>query len=336
MRKKVRYFTALIICCAAVLRLPGIIISAQTDLPNSARTDLVLGRINFVAGAVRAEAGEVVMFPVYVQNNSQRGFTEVHLELSLDASLSPARNANGDLLINCAGGLLRDTDVIEASYDVAANIVDVIINSPQFITGNDELFRLAIVIPDNPLPEYKLKLSEKNRIDSETDSDNYVAVDGKLSVTGHGEQTDFTTAAVTTETTASTGTTVIVTRQTEITNAPPVYTNGSSVSYGTVTQRAYNAISAIPVEYRSAGRYTAIPVTENGTESVETVTTASAVITTSDYIPRSDWSAASGSEAVYGDSSSMKTGDDGIGAAIAGLGVAAGTAAVLFIKRSRR
>ena len=87
-------FRGAVACSIATLGALGIAASAQTNDPID-ESKLTAGKVNIVAGVVKAEAGETVEFPVYVYNNKAPGFAATGIQLYHDKDLTPVIKANG-------------------------------------------------------------------------------------------------------------------------------------------------------------------------------------------------------------------------------------------------
>lgn len=322
-------------CSAAAIGLLGITAAAQTDLPVTGRQDLVTGRINFVAGMTQAEPGEIVMYPICIQNNSANGFESVSLHLYLDEGLTPALKGDGSLLVKKAAGAEASDFAIQSFYDAGTNCVTIEAESGTTVTVNDVFLRVAVIVPESARPDYKMKLTVDQRTDEHSVQDDYVAVDGKLSVS---EQA-MTIPTATQATAAPAGTSAVSASASAVQTQP----TSASVSFYIPTQPAPSPNgNAVPIGYNDASGYSGEGTDISGDSSATTSSSATTTAAGIDYNGSDYWNSTSYSDPFvtstmfsdyYSSTGSLKTGDHGIALAVAGLFVSAAAALVVAKKK---
>ena len=269
---------AAVACSIATLGALGIAASAQTNDPID-ESKLTAGKVNIVAGKVKAEAGETVEFPVYVYNNKAPGFAATGIQLYHDKDLTPVIKANG-----LPDGKLKEValdPILSPSWDYNADELLIALGTmgQEATVGNGVFFTAKVVVPEKPTKDhFPMKLGVDKFLDADTNKVDYVTVDGEIYI----ETTPTTTAQAPTTTTAPAPTTT--------TSAPAP---GTTSDGGTTTTAKPGAVTTTKAP-------AAVTTTKAGTSS---------------------------------STSATKTGDAGVGVAVAGLLLAAGTAVVATKKK---
>ena len=277
---------AAVACSIATLGALGIAASAQTNDPID-ESKLTAGKVNIVAGVVKAEAGETVVFPVYVYNNKAPGFAATGIQLYHDKDLTPVIKANG-----LPDGKLKEValdPILSPSWDYNADELLIALGTmgQEATVGNGVFFTAKVVVPEKPTKDhFPMKLGVDKFLDADTNKVDYVTVDGEIYI----ETTPTTTAPAPTTTTAPAPTTTTAPAPTTTTSAPAP---GTTSDGGTTTTAKPGAVTTTKAP-------AAVTTTKAGTSS---------------------------------STSATKTGDAGVGVAVAGLLLAAGTAVVATKKK---
>lgn len=291
---------AAVACSIATLGALGIAASAQTNEPID-ESKLTAGKVNIVAGVVKAEAGETVEFPVYVYNNKEPGFAATGIQLYHDKDLTPVIKANG-----LPDGKLKEValdPILSPSWDYNADELLIALGTmgQEATVGNGMFFTAKVVVPENPTKDhFPMKLGVDKFLDADTNKVDYVTVDGEIYIV------TTTTSAPTPATTTTTTTTT----------APAPVTTTSAPAPTTTTAPAPTTTTSAPAPGTTSDGGT----TTTAKPGAVTTTKAPAAVTTTKAGTSSSTSA-------------TKTGDAGVGVAVAGLLLAAGTAVVATKKK---
>ena len=293
---------AAVACSIATLGALGIAASAQTNDPID-ESKLTAGKVNIVAGVVKAEAGETVEFPVYVYNNKAPGFAATGIQLYHDKDLTPVIKANG-----LPDGKLKEValdPILSPSWDYNADELLIALGTmgQEATVGNGVFFTAKVVVPEKPTKDhFPMKLGVDKFLDADTNKVDYVTVDGEIYI----ETTPTTTAPAPTTTTAPAPTTTTAPAPTTTTAPAPT----------TTTAPAPTTTTSAPAPGTTSDGGT----TTTAKPGAVTTTKAPAAVTTTKAGTSSSTSA-------------TKTGDAGVGVAVAGLLLAAGTAVVATKKK---
>ena len=269
MSKSIFAKVAAVACSVAALGALGIAASAQTDEPID-QSKLTAGKVNIVAGIVKADKGETVTFPVYVYNNKEPGFAATGIRLFHDAELKPVFKTNGKP--DAKLGEVALDPVLSSSWDYneAERLIALGTMGDEATPNNGVWYTAKVTVPENPTKaKFPMTLEVDKFLDAATNPVDYVTVDGYIYID------DIVTTAPTTAPTAA-----------------PTTSNTAAVTTTSAKQNAVTTTSA------KAGA--AVTTTKAGTSSSTTAT---------------------------------KTGDAGVGVAVAGLLLAAGTAVVATKKK---
>ena len=283
---------AAVACSIATLGALGIAASAQTNDPID-ESKLTAGKVNIVAGVVKADPGETVEFPVYVYNNKAPGFAATGIQLYHDKDLTPVIKANG-----LPDGKLKEValdPILSPSWDYNADELLIALGTmgQEATVGNGVFFTAKVVVPENPTKDhFPMKLGVDKFLDADTNKVDYVTVDGEIYI-----ETTPTTAP-----TPSTTTTTTTTTQPApvTTTSAPAPTTTSSAPAPSTTSNGGSTTTAKPGAVTTTKAPAAVTTTKAGTSS---------------------------------STSATKTGDAGVGVAVAGLLLAAGTAVVATKKK---
>lgn len=293
---------AAVACSVASLGMLGIAASAQTNTEIADRTDLVAGKTNIVAGIVEAKAGETVKFPVYIANNTT-GFAATGVRLIHDERLTvPLNNKKPITKKGDAGNDVTTT----FSYNAEKRIIGLGTMGTDPEMDNGIMYEVDIQVPADAQPgdSFPMTIEIDKWLDAATNPIEHAAVAGKIFIAGGSSETtttsttsDTTTTTSTTPTTISTAPTTISTAPTTISTAPTTISTSSTIS----TQSTSSTASTTTTSGTNKGGTPVVTTTAKGGSTSSTTAT--------------------------------KTGDAGVGVAVAGLLLAAGTAVVATKKK---
>lgn len=303
MSKSIFAKVAAVACSVASLGMLGIAASAeQKNTEIADRKDLVAGKTNIVAGIVEAEPGDTVKFPVYVTNNTT-GFAATGVRLIHDARLTVPLNANKKPITK--KGDAGDAVTTTFSYNADKRIIGLGTMGTDPEMDNGVMYEVDIQVPADAKPgdSFPMTIEIDKWLDASTNPIEHEAVPGKIFIAGGSSETtttsttsDTTTTTSTTPTTISTAPTTISTAPTTISTAPTTISTSSTVS----TQSTSSTVSTTTTTGTNKGTPVVTTTAKGGSTSSTTAT---------------------------------KTGDAGVGVAVAGLLLAAGTAVVATKKK---
>lgn len=302
MSKSIFAKVAAVACSVASLGMLGIAASAQTNTEIADRTDLVAGKTNIVAGIVEAVPGETVKFPVYIANNT--GFAATGVRLIHDERLSVPLNANKKP--NTKKGDAGNDVTTTFSYNAEKRIIGLGTMGTDPEMDNGLMYEVEITVPADAQKgdQFDMTIEIDKWLDAATNPVEHAAVPGYIFIKGGSSDTETTTTSTTTST--STTTTTSSTAPTTISTAPTTISTAP-----TTVSTAPTTVSTVSTKSTSS---TASTTTTTGTnKGTPVVTTAKGGSTSS--------------------TTATKTGDAGVGVAVAGLLLAAGTAVVATKKK---
>ena len=293
---------AAVACSVASLGMLGIAASAeQKNTEITDRTDLVAGKTNIVAGIVEAAPGDLVHFPVYIANNTT-GFAATGVRLIHDERLTvPLNNKKPITKKGQAGNDVTTT----FSYNAEKRIIGLGTMGTDPEMDNGIMYEVDIQVPADAKAgeSFPMTIEIDKWLDAATNPIEHAAVAGKIVIAGGSSETtttsttsDTTTTTSTTPTTISTAPTTISTAPTTISTAPTTISTSSTIS----TQSTSSTVSTTTTTGTNKGTPVVTTTAKGGSTSSTTAT---------------------------------KTGDAGVGVAVAGLLLAAGTAVVATKKK---
>lgn len=300
MSKSIFAKAAAVACSVASLGMLGIAASAQTNTEIADRTDLVAGKTNIVAGIVKADAGETVKFPVYIANNAT-GYAATGVRLIHDERLSVPLNASKKPITK-KGDAGNDVTTT-FSYNAEKRIIGLGTMGTDLEMDNGLMYEVDVQVPADAKngDKFPMTIEIDKWLDAATNPVEHVAINGYIIVGGtHIETTTSSSATTTTTTTtSSTAPTTTSTAPTTSSTAPTTSSTAPTTSSTVSTQSPSSTAST-----------TTTTGTNKGTPVVTTAKGGSTSSTTA-----------------------TKTGDAGVGVAVAGLLLAAGTAVVATKKK---
>ena len=299
MSKSIFAKAAAVACSVASLGMLGIAASAQTNTEIADRTDLVAGKTNIVAGIVKAEAGETVKFPVYIANNAT-GYAATGVRLIHDERLTvPLTNKKPITKKGDAGNDVTTT----FSYNAEKRIIGLGTMGTDLEMDNGLMYEVDVQVPADAKDgdKFPMTIEIDKWLDASTNPVEHVAINGYIIVGKEPVETTTTSSATTTTTTttSSTAPTTTSTAPTTSSTAPTTSSTAPTTSSTVSTQSTSSTAST-----------TTTTGTNKGTPVVTTAKGGSTSSTTA-----------------------TKTGDAGVGVAVAGLLLAAGTAVVATKKK---
>ena len=293
---------AAVACSVASLGMLGIAASAeQKNTEITDRTDLVAGKTNIVAGIVEAAPGDLVHFPVYIANNTT-GFAATGVRLIHDERLTvPLNNKKPITKKGDAGNDVTTT----FSYNAEKRIIGLGTMGTDPEMDNGIMYEVDIQVPADAKAgdSFPMTIEIDKWLDAATNPIEHAAVAGKIVIAGGSSETTTTSTTTTTTTTSTTPTTIstapttISTAPTTISTAPTTISTSSTIS----TQSTSSTASTTTTSGTNKGGTPVVTTTAKGGSTSSTTAT--------------------------------KTGDAGVGVAVAGLLLAAGTAVVATKKK---
>jgi hypothetical protein len=299
---------AAVVCSAATLGALGIAASAQTTLdvnPGAVTTTTIL------AGKVEADPGELVQFPVYIYQPEGTHYAATGLRLIYAEGLTIQKNNRDSYGTKGTAG----DDVTQTySLNEKARTLGLGTMGTDGEYDSGVAYTCLVKVPDNAAPgtEYPMVMEVESWLDKKSQPVANTVVAGWIKIVGEpvGETTTTTEAPVTTTTTSA----APVTTTTTAAPAPVTTTTTAAPAPGTTTT------TAAPI----GGTTT----TADGKADGTTTTKAGGAAATTTAKPSSGGSSSSGSK-----TDATKTGDAGVGVAVAGLMIAAGAAVAATRKK---
>lgn len=299
MSKSIFAKAAAVACSVASLGMLGIAASAQTNTEIADRTDLVAGKTNIVAGIVKADAGETVKFPVYIANNAT-GYAATGVRLIHDERLSVPLNGKKP---KTTKGVAGNDVTTTFSYNAEKRIIGLGTMGTDLEMDNGLMYEVEVEVPADAKDgdKFPMTIEIDKWLDAATNPVEHVAINGYIIVGKEPIETTTSSSATTTTTTttSSTAPTTTSTAPTTSSTAPTTSSTAPTTSSTVSTQSTSSTAST-----------TTTTGTNKGTPVVTTAKGGSTSSTTA-----------------------TKTGDAGVGVAVAGLLLAAGTAVVATKKK---
>ena len=298
MSKSIISKIAAVSCSVVALGALGITAAAQNPVPADSDISgftLTADKTNIIAGVIEAEPGETVHFPVYIANNAKSGFAATGLRLIYDAKLTPVTDEDGNLVFDkkCTAG---DDVTKKFTLNAEKQIIGLGTMGSDPEKDNGIMYTVDIKVPADAEAgaKFPMTLEVDKWLDAKTNPLEYVTIDGYIFIAG--ETTTTTTTTTNTTTTTTTTTTVPFTT----TTAPITTTTEPGTDVTTTTS------------------------TSSGATSTTTTTAGGNKVTTT---------AKKNNGGTSSNTTATKTGDAGVGVAVAGLLLAAGTAVVATKKK---
>ena len=304
MSKSIFAKVAAVACSVASLGMLGIAASAeQKNTEISDRKDLVAGKTNMVAGIVEAAPGDLVHFPVYIANNTT-GFAATGVRLIHDARLTVPLNTSKKPITK--KGYAGDGVTTTFSYNPDKRIIGLGTMGTDPEMDNGVMYEVDIQVPADAKPGEKFDMTiEINKwLDAATNPIDHAAVPGWIVIAGGSSETttsSTTSSTTSTSTTTSTTPTTISTAPTTISTAPTTISTAPTTISTSSTQSTSSTASTTTTSGTNKGGTPVVTTTAKGGSTSSTTAT--------------------------------KTGDAGVGVAVAGLLLAAGTAVVATKKK---
>lgn len=298
MSKSIISKIAAVSCSVVALGALGITAAAQNPVPADSDISgftLTADKTNIIAGVIEAEPGETVHFPVYIANNAKSGFAATGLRLIYDAKLTPVTDEDGNLVFDkkCTAG---DDVTKKFTLNAEKQIIGLGTMGSDPEKDNGIMYTVDIKVPADAEAgaKYPMTLEVDKWLDAKTNPLEYVTIDGYIFIAG--ETTTTTTTTTNTTTTTTTTTTVPFT-----TTTAPITTTTAPVTDVTTTTSSSSGVTSTTTTTAGGNKVTTTAKKNNGGTSSNTTAT--------------------------------KTGDAGVGVAVAGLLLAAGTAVVATKKK---
>lgn len=288
---------AAVVCSAATLGALGIAASAQTTL------DVNPGKVEkttILAGKVEADPGELVEFPVYIYQPEDTHYAATGLRLIYAEGLTIQKNKRDSYGTKGDAG----NDVTQTfSLNEKARTLGLGTMGTDGEWDSGVAYTCLVQVPEDATPgtEYPMVMEVESWLDKKSQPVDTQVVAGWIKIVGEVKETTTTTAEPVAQTT-TTSTTVITPIATTTTTAEPV-------APGTTTT------TAAP---EPAG-------------STTTSTTVSGTGTTKKDDGKKTTTTKSGGSSSK--DTATKTGDAGVGVAVAGLMIAAGAAVAATRKK---
>ena len=297
---------AAVVCSAATLGALGIAASAQTTLDVNPGT---VTETTILAGKVEAEPGETVEFPVYIYQPEDVHYAATGLRLIYAEGLTIQKNKRDDYgTKGVAGDDITQTFILNDKVRTLG--LGTMGTSGEWDSG--VAYTCLVKVPDDATPgtQYDMKMEIESWLDKKSQPVAAETVPGWIKIVGEPKETTTTEAPVTTTTTTE----APVTTTTTSAPAPVTTTTTAAPAPGTTTT------TAAPI----GGTTT---TTDGKADGSTTTTKAGGAAATTTAKPSSGGSS-SGSK-----TDATKTGDAGVGVAVAGLMIAAGAAVAATRKK---
>lgn len=297
---------AAVVCSAATLGALGIAASAQTTLDVNPGT---VTETTILAGQVEAEPGETVEFPVYIYQPEDVHYAATGLRLIYADGLTIQKNKRDDYgTKGTAGDDVTQTFSLNAELNTLG--LGTMGTSGEWDSGVAYTCLVQVPADAKPGTTYDMKMEIESWLDKKSQPVPAHTVNGWIKIVGEpvAETTTTTQAPVTTTTQAP------VTTTTTAAPAPGTTTTTAAPIGGTTTT------TAAPV-----GGTT----TTSGAAGGSTTTTKAGGAATTTAKPSSGGSSSSSGSKT----DATKTGDAGVGVAVAGLMIAAGAAVAATRKK---
>lgn len=297
---------AAVVCSAATLGALGIAASAQTTLdvnPGAVTTTTIL------AGKVEADPGELVQFPVYIYQPEGTHYAATGLRLVYAEGLTIQKNNRDSYgTKGVAGDDITQTFILNDKVRTLG--LGTMGTDGEYDSGI--AYTCLVKVPDDAAPgtEYPMVMEVESWLDKKSQPVANTVVAGWIKIVGEAKETTTTQAPVTTTTTTE----APVTTTTTSAPAPVTTTTTAAPAPGTTTT------TAAPV----GGTTT---TTDGKADGSTTTTKAGGAAATTTAKPSSGGSS-SGNK-----TDATKTGDAGVGVAVAGLMIAAGAAVAATRKK---
>ena len=300
---------AAVVCSAATLGALGIAASAQTTLDVNPGT---VTETTILAGKVEAEPGETVEFPVYIYQPEDVHYAATGLRLIYAEGLTIQKNKRDDYgTKGVAGDDVTQTFILNDKVRTLG--LGTMGTSGEWDSG--VAYTCLVKVPDNATPgtQYDMKMEIESWLDKKSQPVPAHTVDGWIKITGEPKETT-TTQAPAPVTTTTTAAPAPVTTTTTAAPAPVTTTTTAAPAPGTTTT------TAAPI----GGSTT----TTDGKADGSTTTTGKGGSAATTTAKPSSGGSSSGSK-----TDATKTGDAGVGVAVAGLMIAAGAAVAATRKK---
>ena len=339
---------AAIVCSATVLAAVSVtafIANAQETVPMKDRTsELTAGKANIVADQVYAQPGEKISYSIYVTNNT--GFAISGIALYYDSRLDAVQDDelteidpvfdSGEITALKGGQNLYQF----ASLNETVSVVSAgTIGNSNATTEEGKYITFYFNVPSDAKPGdiFPMDVQITRWLDYEYASLSYVDVDGWVKIPDETETESTTSSSTTSSTTTSSTTTSSTTTSSTTTSS----TTTSSTTTSDTTTSSTTTSDTTTSSTTTSDTTTSSDTTSTSTES--TISTTESTDTkpneTSDNDRNTTLSTPKNTGAnpdkVPGTTKATgaKTGDAGIGAAVAALLVAVGAATVSAVKR---
>ncbi|MCQ2408561.1 MAG: LPXTG cell wall anchor domain-containing protein [Oscillospiraceae bacterium] len=292
---------AAVVCSAATLGALGIAASAQTtlDVNPGAVTETTI-----LAGQVEAEPGELVEFPVYIYQPEDVHYAATGLRLIYADGLTIQKNKRDSYGTKGEAG----NDVTQTfSLNAELNTLGLGTMGTDGEWDSGIAYTCLVQVPENATPgtQYDMKMEIESWLDKKSQPVPAHTVDGWIKIVGEPVVATTTTEAPVVATTTTTEAVVVATTTTEAPVVGTTTTTEGGAVIGTTTTTAGGAA-----------------------DGSTTTTVAGGAAATTTKGGSSGGSGSSGSK-----SEATKTGDAGVGVAVAGLMIAAGAAVVATRKK---
>lgn len=294
---------AAVVCSAATLGALGIAASAQTTLDVNPGT---VTETTILAGQVEAEPGETVEFPVYIYQPEDVHYAATGLRLIYADGLTIQKNKRDDYgTKGTAGDDVTQTFSLNAELNTLG--LGTMGTSGEWDSGVAYTCLVQVPADAQPGTTYEMKMEIESWLDKKSQPVPAHTVNGWIKIVGTPVAETTTTTPAPAPATTTTTTAAPVPATTTTTTAAP--------APGTTTTTAAPVGGSTTTTSGAAGGST-------------TTTKAGGAAATTTAKPSSGGSSSSGSK-----TDATKTGDAGVGVAVAGLMIAAGAAVAATRKK---
>ncbi|MBQ8920674.1 MAG: hypothetical protein IJ060_00730 [Oscillospiraceae bacterium] len=367
MSKSIFKKTVAAVCSAATLVSIGVtamMANAQETLDPAEREGLSTSVANIIADQVYAEPGEKVTYAINIVNN--QGYSGSGFTITYDERLTPdIKEGTEDTPVTKGGDASADL-VKSTSLNLPLYIFACSTAGSQDLNEDDGIYiRTSFTVPKDAKPgdTFPMILTVSKFIDTHNQPVDYESFDGWIKIKADDTTTtttETTTTTTTTETTTTTTTTETTTTTTTTETTTTTTTTETETSTTTTTTETETSTTTTTTETEppvvtttteteppvvTTTTETEPPVVTTTTETetqapiTETSTEAPADTTTTTTVSETDQTTASQTNPTVPPAGTtaappVKTGDAGVGAAVAGL-LLAGAAAVAVATKKK-
>ncbi len=341
MSKSIFKKTVAAVCSAATLVTIGVtamMANAQETLDPAEREGLSTSVTNIIADQVYAEPGEKVTYAINIQNN--QGYSGSGFTINYDERLTPDIKEGTEDTPVTKKGPASDDLLPSTSLNLKLNIFACSTAGSTDLDEDDGIYiRTNFTVPADAKPgdTFPMVLTVSKFIDTHNDPIEFKAFDGWIKIKAADTTTTTTeTTTTTTETTTSTTettttTTETTTTTTETTTTTTETTTSTTETTTTTTETTTTSTDTTSDTTTTTTETTKAPITD--TSSTTTETTTNSTDTNTETTDTTSTTASSNKVTPGTDAPGVKTGDAGVGAAVAGLLLASAAAVAVAAKK---